>query len=898
MADKYLHFNGINGATGEYGVPPMTGEELAGFIKGESAPENLAELKFRQQQATQTHYGVKEGVDPKKLDEAGWGVIFAHDAAPEIKEAMKPLLELRRGQSGERFRCYEGGNGYRVGKDNKNSFLARHGAGPGPADPDKVPYYLLIVGGPDVIPYRFQSQLDVQYAVGRIHFETIEQYAVYAQSVVAAETGRVKLARRLSFFGVTNPDDPATKACEQSLVSPLFGKFKDLPGWDTEAILGEQATKSKLAELLGGAGTPALLFTGSHGMEFPSGHAKQFAHQGALLCGDWPGPKNFHGAIPQDFYFAGDDLANDARLAGLISFHFACYGAGTPELDEFAQQAFKGRQAIAPRAFLSGLPTRMLCHPGGGALAVIGHVDRAWSTSFVWSGAGAQTTVFESTMQRLMEGHPVGSALEYFNERYAELSTVLTDELEEVQYGKIVDPYELAGMWTANNDARGYMVLGDPAVRMPLAAEGETPQERPVIEIIPVTAAPPAPPPPPPAQPAEPLAAPPPPPVDPGATSFSVSSAAGDDVLFSAFHPRAVNVQEWHKLLVYALLQEAIDAVKTDAGQVLGLKSADYRQSEAKSTAKIAPGTEITLVPQGEGLEFKPAQAAITWSGSWQRAEFEMMATDKRAGHVVTGSIACYVGPLLIADIRLPVVVKRQGDEATADAGADQVVQSAKMYQAVFASYSHADTQVVEAVETAYKALGMDYLRDVMTLKSGQKWSDQLLKMIEEADIFQLFWSGSSSKSPYVEQEWQYALSLAGRKGPAFIRPVYWERPIPKVPKDLRALHFAPVDFSRHIAPAPVSEPKTEAKPRSSPVEVDEGLKHLAVSTYTAADPANPENPRLIARSRISLEGDMENYVLGNLTADDEKYLDLHHKMVREAQAARLAYLEMLTRKP
>ncbi len=895
MADKYLHFNGINGATGEYGVPPMTGEELAGFIKGESAPENLAELKYRQQQATQSHYGVKEGVDPKKLDEAGWGVIFAHDAQPAIKEALKPLLELRSQQAGGRFRCYEGGNGYRVGKDNKNSFLARHGAGPGPADPDKVPYYLLIVGGPDVIPYRFQSQVDVQYAVGRIHFETVEEYAVYAQSVVAAETGKLKLARRLSFFGVTNPDDPATMASEQSLISPLFDKLKSWQGWQTEAILREQATKSKLAELLGGGATPALLFTASHGMEFPSGHAKQFPHQGALLCGDWPGPKNFHGAIPQDFYFAGDDLARDARLPGLISFHFACYGAGTPEHDEFAQQAFKGRQAIAPRAFLSGLPTRMLCHPNGGALAVIGHVDRAWSTSFAWSGAGAQTTVFESTMQRLMEGHPVGSALEYFNERYAELSTVLSDELEEVQYGKLVDPYELAGMWTANNDARGYMVLGDPAVRMPLAAEGETPEDRQVIEIVPVAVASPGPPPPP--GPLEAPAQPPPPPsVDSGTSSFSVPSAAGDDVLFSAFHPRAVNVGDWHKLLVYAHLQEAIDAVKTDAGQVLGLKSADYRQSEAKATAKIVAGTEITLVPQAEGLEFKPAQAAVIWSGNWQRAEFEMMATEKRAGHVVTGSIACYVGPLLIADIRLPVVVKRPGDEPVPEAP-DQTVQSAKMYQAVFASYSHADTQVVEAVETAYKALGMDYLRDVMTLKSGQKWSDQLLKMIEEADIFQLFWSGSSSKSAYVEQEWQYALSLASRKGPAFIRPVYWERPIPKVPKDLRALHFAPVDFGRYVAPAASAETAAKAQPQSSSFEVEEGLKKLAVSTFTAADPANPVKPRLIARSNISLDGELESFVLENLTADDEKYLDMHHKMVREAQAARLAYLELLAKK-
>jgi len=489
-----FYFNGVDGDSGDYALPPMTGEESAGFIQGESKPENLNELRFRYQQSKEAHFGVVEGVDPKNLAQAGWGIIFSSNADPGIKEALKELIKLRQEQAGDLLKVYDGAEGYRPG-ESKNDFLARHGAGPGPADPEHVPYYLLIVGSPQEIPYQFQTQVDVQYAVGRIHFDKPEDYASYARSVVDSEKGNVKLARQMTFFSVANPGDKATRLSTESLILPLQSKLQSsMTDWQVSGFIRDQATKSQLTSLLGGDQTPALLFTGSHGMSFPLGSPRQVPCQGALLCQDFPGPAAWRGKgpIPPDFFFAGDDVSSDAKLLGLIAFFFACYGAGTPLNDEFSKQAFKQRTAIADHPFLANLPKRLLSHPRGGALAVIGHVERAWGYSFFWPKAGEQTAVFESTLQRLMSGYPVGSAVEYFNERYAELSTVLNDEIEDIEFGKKADPFQLAGMWTANNDARGYAIIGDPAVRLPVVQENEKVKERPQIETVTLVSSPPA----------------------------------------------------------------------------------------------------------------------------------------------------------------------------------------------------------------------------------------------------------------------------------------------------------------------------------------------------------------------------------------------------------------------
>jgi hypothetical protein len=473
-----LYFNGVNASTGGYGMAPRSAADLSRLIRGEGGEplDDAALLDELRLRSAAGAFAVKHGVDDTLLDQSGWAVIFPQGGDPRVRENLKPLLDLRRAQAGPLYREIGGEAGYRFGED-KNSFLERVGAATsGPVDPERFPYYVLLVGSPEEIPYRLQYQIDVQYAVGRVFFDNLEDYAFYASSVVAAEQGWARLPRKIGFFGVQNEGDTATRLSSELLVTPLAEQLRKssvAKAWEFSTVMREQADKARLLKLLGGSETPAILFTASHGVEFDNGDQRQLSDQGALLCADWPGHERWgNQPLPSEHYLSARDIADDARLLGTICFHFACFGAGTPRLDDFPHQRGGPQRAIAPQPFVAKLPQRLLAHPNGGALAVIGHVERAWGYSFLGNQA-PQFETFSSALRHMMvPGTPVGRAMEYFNNRYAELATVLTEQIEDIRNGsRRPDDRDLARKWTEHNDSRSYVVIGDPAVRLPLAEE-------------------------------------------------------------------------------------------------------------------------------------------------------------------------------------------------------------------------------------------------------------------------------------------------------------------------------------------------------------------------------------------------------------------------------------------
>src|SRR5262249_11123383 len=194
---------------------------------------------------------------------------------------------------------------------------------------------------------------------------------------------------------------------------------------------------------------------------------EQKSTQGALLCQDWSG---FGGVRPEHF-LAAADIPDDANVNGVVAFFFACFGAGTPDADQFLMDFSQAGNAppLAPSPFTAPLPKRLLAHPNGSALAVLGHVDRAWGCSIQAAKVpDAQIGTFRNTIGFILDGFTVGHATSaQFGARFAALSTALSSSTSPTApVAARLSDRDLVMQWLERNDAQNYVLLGDPAVRI------------------------------------------------------------------------------------------------------------------------------------------------------------------------------------------------------------------------------------------------------------------------------------------------------------------------------------------------------------------------------------------------------------------------------------------------
>ncbi len=446
----------------------------------------------------------RKDADPNDLRLQRWALVAPEGREGDrMLEAIEPLRRLREDEQGapvtvHRVRGDMSPREHRAWREDVYSAED--------IPEEERAHYLLCLGDLRHVPLDLQQTLASVALVGRVHFGDAAgeidptRYEAYAKKVVRhAREGTPERAADL-LFHVAADGTRATAEADARLVTPGFEAAQDshsrskLPAASVRRLEAETAS-ALLSE--GASGRPAVLLSVSHGVGAPRGGwrsgERMWREQGALVIGE--------GDV-----LDAERLSGQTFLPGGLWFCLACFGAGTPRDSAYEkwlrllaeEQSYRGKvesvRASLPspeqHPFVAALPQAALASPGG-PLAVIGHVDLAWTYGFssATNPSDSKKSRVLSTLEIMVRGGRAGVALDRLVDVYREVNDSLMSTYEEEEAARregkpdSVDRRERGHLWMTRNDLRGYVLLGDPAVRLPLAGHAVADRTSAPVEI-------------------------------------------------------------------------------------------------------------------------------------------------------------------------------------------------------------------------------------------------------------------------------------------------------------------------------------------------------------------------------------------------------------------------------
>lgn len=370
------------------------------------------------------------------------------------------------------------------------------------------PRYLLILGDLDQVSWDTQQVLGQDGLLGRLACNGDDGYGAYVDKVLAWRRTPSPHDRARALFYTVQDGTSATLAGHTKLMQPCHDRCaraaRDKPrSFPASAVEAHGARTPDPDELLALAALrhPSVLLSMSHGLgpprRRPWSPAEARARQGAMSFGA-------EGAL------AGQDVAAAPFLPGGLWIYFACFGAGTPRTSAYHHWlellARHGMAELEPvRAtlrelderggFVSGLAKAALGNPDG-PLAILGHVDLAWSYSYEELRVGAdrrddhrggrritgsnRSLNFFHLMSKLVAGERAGAASLALRLQLGAVSAELNAHYDRckrrgaaegmIEGATPAELLALGNLWMLHQDLLGYALLGDPAVQLPLAS--------------------------------------------------------------------------------------------------------------------------------------------------------------------------------------------------------------------------------------------------------------------------------------------------------------------------------------------------------------------------------------------------------------------------------------------
>lgn len=206
---------------------------------------------------------------------------------------------------------------------------------------------------------------------------------------------------------------------------------------------------------------------------------------------------------------------------------------------------------------------------------------------------------------------------------------------------------------------------------------------------------------------------------------------------------------------------------------------------------EIQRGTRLLVELLIPSLEIDDSVQEVIWQGRPESVQFEVSVPTGHAIGNCIGKVTVYTDHMPIGHIKFKL--KILGASSDLSEVARPLGDDSTRYRRAFISYASSDLDEVLKRVQMLDRCGVEYFQDLIHIEPGARWEKELFRIIDECDLFLLFWSAAAMNSEWVAREVQYAM---GRKAgddfaPPEVVPIIIEGPpVPEPPPELAHLHF------------------------------------------------------------------------------------------------------------